>query len=268
MGKLIRKGVALYFKDAGKGTPPLLLIHELGGDHTHLSAQFDHFRRGHRVVAIDLRGHGQSDAPQQGYTVAGLAGDVAWMCYELGLYRPVLVGHGLGGIVAVACAARYPDLAAGIVALDAPLLPTTEVQLRQQRLLDDLREPGGADALRAFMEALFLPEDDPQRKARILDQVALLPQGVALPLWESACAWDGGAALAGYRLPLLYVAADPPCSDLTRLRAACPQAMVGQTIGAGHYHQLEVPEPVGAMMERLIRISAAFRPAPAEGEGG
>ena len=266
MGKLIREGVALYFEDAGKGTPPLLFIHELGGDCTHLAAQFDHFRRGHRVVAIDLRGHGQSSTPQQGYTIAGLAGDVAWMCYELGLYRPVLIGHGLGGIVAVACAAQHPDLAAGVVALNAPLLPTAEVQIRQQRLLEDLREPGGVGALRAFMEALFLPEDGPQRKERILDQVALLPQWVALPLWESVCAWDGGVALASCRLPLLYIAADPPCIDIARLRAACPQALVDQTAGTDHF-QLQVTAEVNAMMARLIRISAACLPAPAGGAG-
>lgn len=255
MGKLIREGVALYFEDAGKGAPPLLFIHGLGGDHTHLAAQFDHFRWGHRVVAIDLRGHGQSDAPQQDYTIAGLADDLAWMCYELGLYQPVFAGHGLGGIVAIACAAQYLDLPAGVVALDAPLLPTMEVQIRHQRLLEDLRKPGNAGALRQFMEGRFLPQDDPQRKARILDQVALLPQWVALSMWESACVWDAGPALAGYKLPLLYVAADPPCSDMTRLRAACPQAMIGQTVGAGHFHQLEVAEQVEAMMERFLAVA-------------
>jgi pimeloyl-ACP methyl ester carboxylesterase len=266
MGKLMREGMALYFEEAGKGTPPLLFIHGLGGDHTLFAPQFDRFRREHRVVAIDLRGHGQSDALQQDYTVTGLADDMAWMCYELGLYQPVFVGHGMGGIVAVECAAQHPDLPAGVVALDAPLLPTTETQIRHQRLLEDLREPDNAGALRRFMEGMFLPQDDPQRKARILDQVALLPQWVALSMWESVCAWDGGAALAGYKLPLLYIAADPPCSDMARLRAACPQAMVGQTAGAGHF-QLQVTGEVNLMMARFIRISAACPPAPAGGAG-
>lgn len=129
MGKLIREGVALFFADAGSGAPPLLFIHGLAADHTFFASQFDYFQHKHRVVAIDLRAHGQSDAPQQDYTVVGFADDLAWMCFELGLYRPVFIGYGLGGMIAVECAARWRDLPAALVALDAPLPPTAEIRL-------------------------------------------------------------------------------------------------------------------------------------------
>ena len=60
-----------------------------GGDHTHLAPQFDYFGRTHRVVAVDLRGHGASDMPMQEYTVAGFADDLAWLCDQLGVVKPV-----------------------------------------------------------------------------------------------------------------------------------------------------------------------------------
>jgi hypothetical protein len=53
-------------------------------DHTHFSPQFEHFKLNHRTVTMDLRGiAGQRDKPQQDYTIAGYADDLAWLCNEL-----------------------------------------------------------------------------------------------------------------------------------------------------------------------------------------
>ena len=78
MGKLKRDSVTLFYKEAGSGDPPILLVHGGMDDHTHFSPQFEHFQLNHRTVAIDLRGYGQSDKPQQDYTIAGYADDLAW----------------------------------------------------------------------------------------------------------------------------------------------------------------------------------------------
>ena len=66
-----RDGVALFYEEAGVGEPPILLVHGLACDHTHLTPQLEHFSDDHRVVAVDLRGHGQA-ARFPGALVAGL----------------------------------------------------------------------------------------------------------------------------------------------------------------------------------------------------
>ena len=73
MQQLKRNGIALFYEEAGKGAPPIVLVHGLAGDHTFMTPQFEHFRRTHRVVSVDLRGHGQSEQPQQEYAIAGFA---------------------------------------------------------------------------------------------------------------------------------------------------------------------------------------------------
>jgi pimeloyl-ACP methyl ester carboxylesterase len=253
MGQLIRDGVALFCEDAGKGAPPLLFIHDLGADHTAFAPQFTHFRRDHRVVALDLRGHGQSAAPPQGYTLAGLADDLAWMCVELGLYQPVFVGHGLGGMLAMACAASHPDLPAAIVVLDAPLPPTAATRAGCQRVLQALRGSDAPAARRQLLESHRPLAVGPQRAAQVLENTAYLSPQATLPLWESLCAWDACAALASCRLPLLYLAVEPPLADLPRLRELCPQVIVSRLPAVAQDPPVAAPAQVNDPLERFLR---------------
>src|SRR5262245_37537999 len=123
MKKLARDGVALAFDEAGIGQPPMLLVHGWTCDHTFFQPQLEHFSRQHRVVAVDLRGHGQSDKPHQDYTAAGFADDLVWLCEQIGVRKPVVVGHSMGGNISLELAARYPDFPMGIVMVDSPILP-------------------------------------------------------------------------------------------------------------------------------------------------
>src|SRR6266436_10206392 len=105
MQQLKRNGIALFYEEAGKGAPPILLVHGLAGDHTFMTPQFEHYRSTHRVVSMDLRGHGQSEKPQQEYTIAGFADDLAWLCREQWIYKPVLLGSSPSRLSAVHVAA-------------------------------------------------------------------------------------------------------------------------------------------------------------------
>jgi pimeloyl-ACP methyl ester carboxylesterase len=73
MPYVTRDGVKLFYEEAGVGEPPILLVHGWTCDHTYFAPQFGHFSIDHRVVAVDLRGHGQSDKPEQDYTPGAFA---------------------------------------------------------------------------------------------------------------------------------------------------------------------------------------------------
>ena len=87
------------------------------------SQQVPRFSCAHRVVAVDLRGHGESDAPSERYTVRLFVEDLALTCTQLRVESPVVIGHSLGGLVALDFASAYPDRVAGAVLIDSPLLP-------------------------------------------------------------------------------------------------------------------------------------------------
>jgi len=69
VGFLERDGVKLHYEEAGAGDPPFVFVHGWCCNHTYFAPQFDHFAKNHRVVAVDLRGHGASDKPEQDYTI-------------------------------------------------------------------------------------------------------------------------------------------------------------------------------------------------------
>jgi pimeloyl-ACP methyl ester carboxylesterase len=104
--------------------PPVLLVHGLGVS----GSVFQPFARRLlpelAAVVPDLRGHGESDAPPDGYSLSDYAADVAELIQDLRLETPVpLVGHSLGALVGLALAEAAPELVRWLVLLDPPLDP-------------------------------------------------------------------------------------------------------------------------------------------------
>lgn len=260
MGWSTRDGMRLYYEEAGQGAPPLLMIHGGGCDHTAFAPQIAHFQTRHRVVAGDLRGHGQSDAPVQEYSIPRFADDLIWLCERLDLRRPVLIGHSLGGRIALEVAAKNPALPVAVIAVESTILPLVR-SMDVPPLAAALRAPGYREAAGAFFErTLFLPTDDPQRKVHLLEQMTSIPQHVLASAFANTFAWNGEEATAACTVPLLLISGPTVTNDLARLRQLCPQVIHGQTVGAGHFNQLEVPHQANAMIERFLATSLPHPP--------
>src|SRR5262245_22974514 len=100
MKSVRRDLVRIAYEEAGSGDPPLVLLHPWCGDHTFMTPILDRLSGSHRVIAVDLRGHGESDKPEGGYEISNLASDIAHLCDEAMVRRPVLIGNSLGGMIA------------------------------------------------------------------------------------------------------------------------------------------------------------------------
>lgn len=200
MEKRIPDGVALAHETLGQADAPILLVHGWTCDHTYFAPQAEHFSRNHRVISVDLRGHGESDKPEQDYSMAGYADDIAWLCGQLAAAKPVIIGHSMGGVIAFEVAARHPGLPGAVVAVDSPICPPDAVREAIQPVIDGVKVP-----------ALLLNAEGP--------------------------GW--------------------PLAGVQRIKELCPQVMVGQTVGAGHFHQLLVPDQVNPMIDRFLTISVS-----------
>ncbi|MFF4213381.1 alpha/beta fold hydrolase [Streptomyces sp. NPDC001796] len=102
----------------GEQTPGLLLLHGLMGRASHWAPTARLLAERHRAVALDQRGHGQSDKPADGYTREAYIDDAEAALEQLGLAPAVLIGHAMGALTAWQLAAKRPDLVRALVICD------------------------------------------------------------------------------------------------------------------------------------------------------
>jgi pimeloyl-ACP methyl ester carboxylesterase len=252
---LHRGEVKLVYYEAGNGDPPLVLLHGWGANRSYLAPQFQYFQTAHRVLSMDLRGHGESDKPDQAYTIEKLADDAAWLCRQLDVTRPVLVGHSMGGSIALELAANHAGLYPSAVVILEALVVAPPALIDQFRpVLDGVRSPAYAEVMRQFMDQLFGPHYDRSDKERRLNQLSDNPQNVMVSALESVLAYDSTASVAACRLPILYVSSGPWYTDVNRFKQLCPHLVTAQTVGAGHNFPLEIPEQLNPMIARFLEI--------------
>jgi pimeloyl-ACP methyl ester carboxylesterase len=264
-----RDGVRLAHFEAGTAShssPPLVLVNGWTGDHGIFTPQLAHFSRTHRVVAVNLRGHGASDRPEQEYTMVGFADDVAWQCQQLRLEKPVIIGHSLGGAVALELSGRHPDLPSAMVMIDSIVMtpPASRDDGRLEQFLDGI---GGSDYLavsRASAWDIGCDFDDPERRKAIYEQYILPPcesnpQHVAYSAMKDfLLQHDPAPAAKACTVPMAYISADVPlvtmARDLDRLQELCPQLVIAKTLLAGHFSTIEVADQINAMLERFLAV--------------
>lgn len=145
---------AIHFRDEGGGRgTPFVFIHGWACDSSAWRPQVDDLKRDHRCISVDLRGRGASAAVAP-YDVFTAAADVANVIRSLGLPPVIVVGHSLGGIVALCLNQAEPELVAGMVTGDSPL--ELDAPRRWPRTVAALREAGSMDPVQAFVEGFFI----------------------------------------------------------------------------------------------------------------
>jgi len=258
----------MVFRDEGRGTP-ILLIHGWGVSGALFDAQFEALADRHRVIAPDLRGHGDSDPFTASMPFAHLADDIALLMGELDLDRACVVGWSMGAMVAWDLLLRYPGLnVAGLITLDmVPQLlngPEWQHGLRDgedirvfNRQIRQMREdwPGFAEW---FVPRMFAERPDGPDKA-VLQQaleIALANDNESLALiWTRMAEQDFRASLASIEQPTLIIAGAR--SQLYGVRAgqwiatSMPNARLEIFSESGHAPHIEEPQRFNKLLSEF-----------------
>jgi pimeloyl-ACP methyl ester carboxylesterase len=257
MNKLNKNGVALAYQDRGAGPRAIVFIHGLGFDHSTFAPQMECFSRTHRVIALDLRGHGESDIGNQEYAMPILAEDVAWLCAQLNLVKPVIVGHSMGGQVALTLAALHPDVPSSILLIDSLLFPPPEVAAMLRQVGAALIGPN-FEEVRAQLESLFfLPTDDDTVRREMKAVFVKTPKHVLQSGFvQHTSEYDAASFAAQCKVPVAYIGSTHLLADVAVLRAAIPEIIVAQALGSGHFSPVMVPNQINAMIDRFLAYTS------------
>lgn len=241
--------MTLDYSEAGAGTP-VVLLHgfPLSGAIWH--EQQKQFSAHYRVIVPDLRGHGRSPAPRGVYEMDLLARDVLALLDALHITKAVIIGHSMGGYVALAAwkLASERFLALGLIASQAGA-DTEEGQQNRYKLVEKVVAKGSKVVAEAMLPKLFAPDlpieapiIEPVRKLILDTQLA----GIVGSLQGMAVRPDSGALLPKITIPVLILAGDQdqiiPPNKAKAMAAAMKTATLTMVAHAGHMPMLEQPE--------------------------
>ena len=239
----LSSGVSIAYRDEGVGDP-LILIHGITEDHRAWDVFMPELTQRARVIRLDLPGHGAS-SPLPAYSAATLVEPVAQLVQSLGLDRPHVVGHSLGGLMATLLGALAP--VRSIVNVDQPLRLGTFIE-RVRRIAPELEGPQFTAALNAEMEELGGPRLPTGVRDGLRTYRVEARRPVVLGLWlpllhetEDSVAATLAPLLARVRARYLSLHGDHPGADYAEwLRARIPTAQVEVWEGLGHWlHRVE-----------------------------
>lgn len=111
--------LTFHYVKWGTEGPPIVCVHGLTANAFSFQAVADVLALDHQVYAYDLRGRGDSDKPEQGYSVPIHAEDLVQLIDAWGLERPIIIGHSLGALIALYFAAHYPTKLSKLILVDA-----------------------------------------------------------------------------------------------------------------------------------------------------
>jgi len=247
-----RDGVKLSYLDTGLGEPALLFIHGWCCNHGMWGDQTKAFSSRHRVIAVDLRGMGESDAPDQDYDIAGFADDVRWLIDQIPLERPVLIGHSMGGVITLNLLRRYPDLARAAVFVDAGIMPfPDQFQPLVAQMIEGLKSPGHKDVATNFVKQfLFRPESPTALRDEVAEAMARAPQRVMHTALASSLD-PKNCPPGALPVPSSFVrAASLPMTE-DQIADRYPGLEV-TTMDAGHFVHMEKPEEFNEILSRFL----------------
>ena len=257
---LSKDGTPVSYEVYGDGEPTLVFVHGWSCDARYWREQVPFFSRDHRVVVLDLAGHGHSGMTRTRYTMAAFGEDVRAVTEAAGGRRVILIGHSMGGSVIAEAARLMPDRVVGLIGVDTLEnieYPMTSEDFRQAiaPLEKDFRTGS-----RQFVGEMILPATDAALREWILADVAAAPPAVALSaMTEMMNQYITGEAARIFdqiRLPVISVNGDlwPVNYEANRRHMVSYQAIVLKQ--TDHFLMMSRPEECNRALERAIRMLA------------
>ena len=247
-------GVPIHYSVQGKGDPALVFIHCWSCDQRLWENQVPVFAKNHRVVTIDLPGHGASGKERKSWSVESYGDDVKRVVEKLGLKRVVLIGSSMGGPIALEATRGMPDRVAAIIPVDT--LHNVESRFPPEQLAEIMKQLRAdyKGAITGFLNQLFFSPSTPVAvKNRVISDVTSRPPDLALAILEGIFAYDSAPALKETKVPIRAINADMNPTNLEVNRKYAPQFDVVIIKGTGHYPMLEDPARFNQLLTEALR---------------
>jgi len=246
-------GLKIHSSSAGTGST-IVFVHGWTCDSSSWTAQVPAFSKDHRVITLDLPGHGRSESPKDGkLSMDVFARAVEAVRAEAGADRIVLVGHSMGAPVIRQYAHLYPEHVAGLVAVDGPLdvRPFAAAEL-PPGFPPPLTGPEGRAARENMIRSMFIAETPPALQDHILKMMLAAPEATAVgamnAMFDPAIRWSD--VIKSPALTVYAGTANVP--DPAATKELYPNHSATQVAGTGHFLMMEKPEEFNRLLAGFL----------------
>jgi len=259
-----KDGVPISYEVCGSGEPALVFVHGWSCDARYWRAQVPHFSKKHRIIVLDLAGHGHSGMARTKYTMGAFGEDVKAVTEATGSAKVILVGHSMGGAVIAEAARLMPDRVIGLIGVDT--LENVEYPLTREEL-EKMIAPLEKDfraGSRQFVAQMIYPQTSPQLREWILADMSAAPPAAALSAMKEMMAQyiTGEAAriFEKVRVPVVSVNGDlwPISYEANRRHMSSYNAIILEK--ADHFLMMDRPEEFNRALEKAIRMISEKAP--------
>ncbi len=255
-------GTRVHYAEAGSGEPALVLLHAFPLHSGMWAPQLEHLASRRRVVAPDLLGFGNTDAPDSmyRYTMLGYADVVAGLLDRLGLDRVVLGGLSMGGYVALAFLREYAERVSALILADTrAAADTTAVFERRTDQQDQVARVGTAALIETLLGGL-LSDHTKATRLDLVEQVRRLmanpPAGFIGALEAMKHRPDATEELAAISVPTLIVVGEDDALSPPEVAREMHERITGSELAvlarAGHLSNLEAAEEFNAAVAAFL----------------
>jgi len=247
-------GVHIEYRVSGKGDPAIVLIHGWATDANYWNAQIAALQAKYTVVAVDLAGHGGSTQSRTNWSMEKYGEDVATVVQRIPNQQVILVGHSMGGTVALEAAHSLGNRVIGIIVVDAlksvglPPIAPAEIEKRVAPFRTDF-----IGSVRKYVtEELFEKGADPLFVQKVAYDMSLEPPEVAVPSLEALLSTDFNTVLPDIKVPVLAINSDLGATDEARIRKSLPTFKAEVIPHTSHFLMMEVPDKFNPVLMRDI----------------
>jgi pimeloyl-ACP methyl ester carboxylesterase len=245
-------GVMIHFHAEGRGDPALVFVHGWSCDSEYWRAQIAEFAPHHRVVTLDLAGHGKSGSNRKDWTIPAFGADVAAVVRKLDLKNVVLIGHSMGGPVTVEAAILMPERVRLLVPVDS--LQNAEFKLKPEQAAGFLGafEKDFPGTVRQFFSQLFPPTAPREIVEPVLTKAASANPTIAVAAMKGLLAYDLTTSLPKVKAPIRAIDSDsnPVAIEVNRKYARRFDAAIMP--GVGHFPMIVAPKEFNRLLADAV----------------
>jgi pimeloyl-ACP methyl ester carboxylesterase len=250
-------GVTIVYSACGEGEPALLFVHGGLADRSFWDAELQAFGARHRVVALDLAGHGESGSDRRTWGMPEFGADVKAVADAEKLTSMILFGNSLGGPVAVEAALLMPGRVLGVVGVDTFQSVDYRITPEEARQRAEAFRKDFAGSVKEMTKALFHPDADPAVMADAERRMARTSPDAAYAMFMGLAGYDNAASARRLTVPLRAINGDLYPTDFAGVRKTKPDFDAVIMKHMGHYPMLERPEEfnthVAAVVAELVK---------------